>query len=206
MKSIRLHFKRQFDYQYTLNDLDNFPIQEFQAMIGLLNKYVYQRPLPGPNLLWTCSLILFFTAASILFYLLWLQFHQLYLIGILLPTFILLITLYLLCLYQYKRKKFEENILEICSQLNAVENIRGINFKFMKNNVDVTHVRIKKSLSTFINKVPTYAIIVEFDDRFIALKKQQRYSTSTTLAEYDDCNKVSKPEQAYLFDQKTELC
>lgn len=39
--------------------------------------------------------------------------------------------------------QFEKNILEICCRLNATENIRGINFRFVKNGLDVTPYRIQ---------------------------------------------------------------
>ncbi|KAI9485857.1 MAG: hypothetical protein EXX96DRAFT_22735 [Benjaminiella poitrasii] len=202
MKSVRLQFKRKFDDQYSLTLQNNLSIQDFQWMLGLFNQAAHLRPPPGPSSFWIGSLVSFWISIVLLFYLLWLQFHHIYLVAALLPTFIILVMLHLMWLHRYKCIKFEENILEICSRLNATENIRGIHFRFIKNNVEVTPFRINSSLSTFNKAAARYTVVIEFDDRFIALKNQQRRTSFSSATLIDSDETISMPKTTYKFDEK----
>ncbi|KAG0780165.1 hypothetical protein G6F22_010236 [Rhizopus arrhizus] len=81
----------------------------------------------------------------------------------------MLLTLFSLAWFNKKRiLKFEDKILEACTRLNATENIRGINFRFTKNGSDIT-----RPFQSFYPYVTNYAIDIELDDRFNALKSRQ---------------------------------
>lgn len=202
MKSVRLAFRRKFDDQYTFDLQNNLTVHDFYSIVGLFNQAARLRPPPGPKIFWIGTLFTMWMTAATSFYLLWIRFNSPYIL-VALPAFIIISSFLMAWLHRSRRTKFEENILEICSRLNATENIRGINFRFNKNGLDVTPQRIQ-SLSGFKS---VYAIDIEFDDRFNALKSRQFNRRSPSE---DDMGYIPPPKSAYFnnhcADEKDSHC
>ncbi|CAO3615859.1 unnamed protein product [Mucor fragilis] len=202
MKSVRLSFRRKFDDQYTFDLQNNLTIHDFHSIVGLFNQAVRLRAPPGPKIFWFGTLFTMWMTAATSFYLLWIHLNNPYIL-VALPAFIIISSLFMVWLHRSRRTKFEKNILEICCRLNATENIRGINFRFVKNGLDVTPYRIQ-SLSGL---KASYAIDIEFDDRFNALKSRQFNRRSPSE---DDVGYIPPPKSAYfnqyVVDEKNDSC
>ncbi|KAI8070131.1 hypothetical protein BDF21DRAFT_495755 [Thamnidium elegans] len=193
MKSVRLSFRKKFDDQYTFDLQNNLTVHDFHSIVGLFNQAARLRPPPGPKLFWIGTLLTMWMTASISFYLCWIHFQSPYIL-VALPASIITSSFFMAWLHRSRRTKFERNILEICSRLNATENIRGINFRFNKNGVDVTPFRIQ-SLSGIKS---VYAIDIEFDDRYNALKSRQFNRRSRSE---DDVGYILPPKSVYFNNQ-----
>ncbi|KAI8048769.1 uncharacterized protein B0P05DRAFT_338729 [Gilbertella persicaria] len=202
MKSVRLYFRgKKFDDQYTFDLQNNLTVQDFCSIVALFNEAARKRSPPGSTLFWVVFLIFLWLSAATSFYLLWIQFNNPYIL-VALPAFMIISFLATLLLHRNKRIKFEESILQICSQLNATENIRGINFRFSKNSMDVTPY----SIHSLAGLQSVYAIDIEFDDRYVALKSRQFNRRSPSGD--NDC--ITSPKQAYVnyyfADEKDPHC
>ncbi|KAI8992428.1 hypothetical protein BDB01DRAFT_778413 [Pilobolus umbonatus] len=205
MKSVRLDFKNKFDDQYTFDLQNNLSTQDFHSIMGLFNHVAYISSPPGSIYLWISWLSCIWIIIIISFYLLWTQYYNPYIL-VTLPAFIILSSLLTLWIYRHKRTKFELHVLEICERLNATENIHGINFRFYKNQLEVTPIRIQ-TFSGF--KTNIYAIDIEFDDRFTALKSRQ-FNRRSSSEEFNSIPIHHPPDSVYLhkhyaFDKNADM-
>ena len=132
---------------------------------------------PGPKIFWFGTLFTMWMTAATSFYLLWIHLNNPYIL-VALPAFIITSSLFMIWLHRNRRtevnniiliqsktclliysEQFEKNILEICCRLNATENIRGINFRFVKNGLDVTPYRIQSLSGLKASYVILYIVI-----------------------------------------------
>ncbi|KAI8889114.1 hypothetical protein K501DRAFT_144659, partial [Backusella circina FSU 941] len=170
MKTVQLLFDgKQFDEQYTFDLQNNLSIHDFHSIIGLFNQASRMRPPPTTKIVWLFTLAVIWAASSLFFYTLWHFYIESVFLLLLLPAFLVASLFLLVFRHRSIRKKFEKNILNICSRVNATENIRGIHFRFFKNGEDVNR---QVALSGFV-VTATYELIIEFDDRFNILKSRQ---------------------------------
>ncbi|KAF7732142.1 hypothetical protein EC973_006397 [Apophysomyces ossiformis] len=148
----------------------------------------YTPPTFSIYLVWLSSM---WMVEGVLIYVLWIMLDSqiLFLVFPLLMIFSLSV---LLWRYRLLRYKFEQNILEICAQLNATQNVLGINFRFIKN---VKWSDIK----------PVYAIVIEFDDRFQALTTNQ-FNGHTTIPLPAYCLKTVTEKHPDNNDLLNEKC
>ncbi|KAI8062125.1 hypothetical protein BC940DRAFT_349804 [Gongronella butleri] len=135
--------------------------QEFASVINTFNEAVYHTP-PPPNLSSSLSTILFacFSTLVILIVIASIHYtHHLSLILIIPSTFLLLTTT-ILAWRRRLKKRFERAMLDLCSCMNATENVRGINVRFTKF--------APGNHPSFVGnqKPPNYAITIEFDERY----------------------------------------
>ncbi|KAI8882710.1 hypothetical protein K501DRAFT_151501, partial [Backusella circina FSU 941] len=168
MKTVRLLYRKQFDDQYTFDLKDNLSQHEFYAVVGLFNHTARLRPPPGPKIIWVAILLTLWVIAAVSVSMLWTHFNNPCIL-VTLPVFLLMSSFLTVWLYRARRTKFEENLTEICSRVNATENIRGINFRFTKNGVDVSAHKSRQSQGFR----SIYAIVIELDDRYNALQSRQ---------------------------------
>ncbi|KAL1934946.1 hypothetical protein VTP01DRAFT_4086 [Rhizomucor pusillus] len=134
MKSLRCSYRNgHFDDQYSF-ELEGFMTkQEFAATINSFNSIARSNPPPPP--LSSGRLLLFvFCICSCLLSATLLAMHYTH-HGSLILAAPLLILFLLVAIHGWRRKlkaKFERSILHMCSCMNATENVRGINFRFIK--------------------------------------------------------------------------
>ncbi|ORE04110.1 hypothetical protein BCV72DRAFT_20515 [Rhizopus microsporus var. microsporus] len=173
MKSVRFYYRKKFDDQYTFELESNLTIHEFHAIMALFNQVAKRHPPPTSRMYYMMGLFMLWMVAFTVFYYVWIKFHASYiLLG--LPVFMLLTSFILAWISKRRMIKFENEVLQVCSRLNATENIRGINFRFTRDGLDITHCR-------YFYK-PNYAIDIEMDERFTALNQfhQSNISVPTT--------------------------
>ncbi|KAI9010355.1 hypothetical protein CLU79DRAFT_774128 [Phycomyces nitens] len=169
MKSVRLALvNRQFDDQYTFELKGYLSLRQFCSTLCLFNQATRQKPPPGNKLIWLGSLLTAWLFITVSIYSVWQQARHPSVLFII-PLLIVLTTLVTLWRYRFKRLQFEHTILEICSRINATDNIRGINYRFSKNGLDL----VNPTRTSFMCFKPVYAIVIEFDNRYTALTSQQ---------------------------------
>ncbi|KAI8327073.1 hypothetical protein BD560DRAFT_494605 [Blakeslea trispora] len=169
VKKIRLYFRgKRIEDQYSLDLQYNLTPQDFHLILALFNEATHLNPPPGPTVLWLITLFLLWITFGALAYLLWIKFSSFY-IFITIPIFLIASTLAMSMLRKNKKLRFEASILQICSQLNATENIRGINFSFIKDTKDLA---LDSTRSTTRTK-SVYVIDIEIDNRYAALRSHQ---------------------------------
>ncbi|KAL0080406.1 Six-hairpin glycosidase-like protein [Phycomyces blakesleeanus] len=140
-RSVRLALiNRQFDDQYTFELKGYLSLQQFCSALCLFNQATRQKPPPGNKLIWLGSLLTAWLFITVAIYSVWQQAKH--------PSVLLIIPL-----------------LIVLTSLN----IRGINYRFSKNGLDL----VSPTRTSFLCFKPVYAIIIEFDNRYTALTSQQ---------------------------------
>ncbi|ORY96685.1 hypothetical protein BCR43DRAFT_524739 [Syncephalastrum racemosum] len=187
LKTVRLGLAgRKFDDQYTFDLQGYLSVHDFCSTVQLFNEVVRRHPPPGHKAIWTATLITTWILTGTLVYILWtfLPAAQLYLVAIL-PTIMILTTPIWVWRYRSLRRKasFESSLVELCSRINATENIRGINYRLVSNkqrNDDVMIIDDQHGMTPSA----AYALLIEFDDRYRALFKSQPPSDNFALYPY----------------------
>ncbi|KAI9254284.1 hypothetical protein BY458DRAFT_541866 [Sporodiniella umbellata] len=180
MRSLSFPFvNKKFDDQYTFELQGYLSMNDFNSTFHLLNQSVSNHPPPGNKAVWMISLWILWTLSMTANYILWDNYKA---SGglIALPLFMSLLTLLFLWRHRLMRQKFEKSVTQICTRINATENIRGINYIFNKNGFNVLNSTRKLYFTTGTLLKPYYSIVIEFDDRFSALSSQQ-YNRHSSL-------------------------
>ncbi|KAI7871192.1 hypothetical protein BDF14DRAFT_1873551 [Spinellus fusiger] len=194
MKSIRLSLKnQQFDDQYTFELHGYLSAQQFSSTLGHFNQIARKNPPPGNKATWLGYLLIVWLLIGASAVYVWQQIQQ-SLILMIVPLLIALTALMFFWRYRLRRLQFENTILEICSRINATENIRGINYRFSKNGSDL----LSTTPTSLLCLKAVYAIVIEFDDRYRALSSQQFNSPpEDTFYPY-----VNSPAPVHVYTEK----
>ncbi|KAI9246947.1 hypothetical protein BDA99DRAFT_565365 [Phascolomyces articulosus] len=180
MKSIRLALmNKKFDDQYTFELHGYLTLHDFESTLSTINRSVTYNPPPGNKLVWIGILWTVWIFIAMAVYTLWASL-DLVSILITIPILMFLATIIFLWRHRHIRCKFEQSVLDTCGTINATENIRGINYRFSKNGMDITTTGATSTKSNnntsnvlaFYSK-PRYSIVIEFDDRYNALSGQR---------------------------------
>ncbi|KAI7867876.1 hypothetical protein BDF14DRAFT_1800101 [Spinellus fusiger] len=178
MKTIHLSMmNKKFDSQYTF-DLQHYVSRKsFVSTLHAINQAIDRHPPPGSRFLWLCILWLFWILAAILAHIMRTRFHATH---VFIPLLLAVIASTLLWVWGYKRTQyqFENAVLTVCSQLNATENIHGINYRLCKNGLDLA---MSEGYRSFGFR-SVYALAIELDDRCQPLN--QRFSGSYPSDDY----------------------
>ncbi|KAI9274393.1 hypothetical protein BDA99DRAFT_533036 [Phascolomyces articulosus] len=193
MKSVKLGlFGRRFDDQYTFDFQGYLSLHDFNSAIGLFNEAVRQHPPPGHKSIWIGTLLTLWIVVAATVYILWsfLLLKENPYILLIMPAVMLLTAIVWVWRYRYLHSTFQRSLVELCSRINASENIRGVNYRLTKHGLDLHHGseradsifgktsnggggHRRNTTTTCIGKT-RYALVIEFDDRYRALQMQQQ--------------------------------
>ncbi|KAI8381468.1 uncharacterized protein BYT42DRAFT_566631 [Radiomyces spectabilis] len=168
MKSVHCIFNHgRFDDQYTL-ELDGFiSQQEYFATMNSFNN-VARRHRPPPSLQSGVStgLIVCIGTTMISAVIVAMRYQQPMPLVMSLPLLLLLLSVTIVAWRRRQKAKFECAILHLCSCMNATENVRGINYRLSKLPPEQC-VSLPMSVpQTLTRSGYSYAITIEFDDRY----------------------------------------
>ncbi|CAO3666064.1 unnamed protein product [Rhizopus stolonifer] len=156
MKSICFSFvNKKFDDQYTFELQGYLSIADFNSTFYLLNQSVANNPPPGDKTVWIVSVWILWTISMIANYFLW-DNYKLSVGLIALPFFMAFTTFIFVWRHKVMRERFERQVINTCTRINATENIRGINYKFNKNGFDMSNVSRKMYVTTGTSLKPHY--------------------------------------------------
>ncbi|KAI7902116.1 uncharacterized protein BX663DRAFT_543587 [Cokeromyces recurvatus] len=179
--------KNKFADKYTL-DLEGFMSpREFTTTINTFNTAAWRYPPPvsiGSSIshtVFVCLIIVIFISLMTIIR----QTNQMELIWI--PPFSLLAIIIIIIYYRHRQRfKFESAITHLCSCMNAIENVRGINFRLTLLTTE------QKCLTP---QSISYAITIEFDERYNLLHHFFNTITSSSiLPSYSTSISISSPE------------
>ncbi|KAI7884205.1 hypothetical protein K492DRAFT_192013 [Lichtheimia hyalospora FSU 10163] len=150
----------QFDHQYTFDLQGYLTVHDFHSTLCLFNEAAKRYPPPGHKGLWCTTLFGFWTLMAAMTYTIWICIFNKTNAFILLMIPISMLLTTLLWVWRYRHLKFQSRLIELCTRINATENIRGINYRLMKRGIDmVTQAEQARA-----------ALLIELDDRYIALE------------------------------------
>ncbi|KAI8142927.1 hypothetical protein BJV82DRAFT_112207 [Fennellomyces sp. T-0311] len=178
MKTVRLGLLgRRFDDQYTFDFQGYLSVHDFNSAMCLFNEAVRQHPPPGHKAIWIGTLLTLWVVVSGTVYILWnfLLLKENPYILLIVPSIMLLTAILWVWRYRYLHSIFQRSLVELCSRINASENIRGVNYRLTKHGLDVQHGQStsESSNSTVTCGKTRYALVIEFDDRYRELRSQQ---------------------------------
>ncbi|KAL0075648.1 hypothetical protein J3Q64DRAFT_1852502 [Phycomyces blakesleeanus] len=179
MKSVQLPMmNKRFDDQYTFDLQHYLSRKSFCSTINLFNQAAHRCPPPGSKAIWLCTLWVFWMLTAVLAHIVRIHFKANH---TLIPLLLVMVMSTALFVWGYRRtqQQFEFAILEICSQVNATQNIRGVNYRLSKNG----HHLNKSDPHQILGFKTSYAIVIEFDDRYSSLPSQ-RFSGSYPSDDY----------------------
>ncbi|KAJ8655448.1 hypothetical protein O0I10_008942 [Lichtheimia ornata] len=150
----------------------------------LFNEAVRQHPPPGHKLVWATTLLSVWTLVGGTIYICWnyLLLRDNPYVLLIIPAIILLSTIAWIWRYRYLQRTFQCSLVELCSRVNATENIRGINYRLTKHGNDVLQPQGERPYGLFRHS--TYALVIEFDDRYRALQHLHHPPASTVVPMY----------------------
>ncbi|KAL1932326.1 hypothetical protein VTP01DRAFT_9382 [Rhizomucor pusillus] len=186
MKTIRLALTAgRFDDQYTFDLQGYLSVHDFCSTVHLFNEAVRQHPPPGHKAIWVSTLAATWILAGAVAYATWFYSSEYSMISwIILPVILFLTTGLWVWQYRRKRRIFQHFLVELCSRINATENIRGINYRFQDE---------RRSAGS--RRESRYALILEFDDRYRALMRSQ----DDTVIQVPCPDVLQQPENAHLL-------
>ncbi|KAI9480315.1 MAG: hypothetical protein EXX96DRAFT_537599 [Benjaminiella poitrasii] len=159
---------------------------EFAATINTFNTAAWRYSPPAPYgttvyyAIFICLTTITFISAMTVVH----RTHQMEFIFIV-PFSLLVLSMFIMYYRQRQRQKFESVITHLCSCMNAIENVRGINFRLTYLTPEQQNLT-KRSFS--------YAITIEFDDRYNLLHHFFNNTTpSSILPSYSTCISISPP-------------
>ncbi|KAI9497864.1 hypothetical protein BDB00DRAFT_752503, partial [Zychaea mexicana] len=186
MKTVRLGLLgRRFDAQYTFDLQGYLSVRDFNSAMSLFNEAVRRHPPPTHKAMWTGTLVTLWVIVAGTVYILWnfLLLEKNAYILLIVPSIMLSTAVLWVWRYRYLHSTFQRSLVELCSRINASENIRGVNYRLTKHGMDVErHAYDSDSVvagSSRSNTTSTYgrkthyALVIEFDDRYRALRYQQ---------------------------------
>ncbi|KAI9313901.1 hypothetical protein BX666DRAFT_1863944 [Dichotomocladium elegans] len=136
MKSIQLGLSgNRFDDQYTFDLQGYITVHDFNSAMCLFNEAVRQHPPPGHKGVWCATLVSMWALAGVTIYTVWacLLAKESPVILLVIPVMVLLTTILWVWRYRYLQRVFQCSLFELCSRINATENIRGINYRLVKH-------------------------------------------------------------------------
>ncbi|KAJ8656005.1 hypothetical protein O0I10_008226 [Lichtheimia ornata] len=174
----------QFDHQYTFDLQGYLTVHDFHSTLCLFNEAAKRHPPPGHKGLWCTTLFAFWALITAITYTIWMYIFKKTNAFILLmvPSTMLLTTLLWVWRYRRMQRRFQSRLIELCTRINATENIRGINYRLMKRGVDmVTQADQARAVWH-----ASYALLIELDDRYLALgsSPSQRLDMTTIPIPY----------------------
>ncbi|KAG2225595.1 hypothetical protein INT45_013706, partial [Circinella minor] len=192
MKTIRLGLiGRRFDDQYTFDLQGYLSIHDFNSAMELFCEAVRQDPPPGHKGIWIATLLTLWVIVAGTVYILWnfLLLKENSYILLILPGIMLLSSMLWIWRYRHLNNIFQRRIVELCSRINASENIRGVNYRLTKYGSDVQRPydcedsifgisgdgrgSSRRNITTLFGRKTRYVLVIEFDDRYRALQMQQ---------------------------------
>ncbi|KAI8370500.1 uncharacterized protein BYT42DRAFT_582628 [Radiomyces spectabilis] len=171
MKSLYfMLLNKKFDDQYTFDLHGILSVQDFCSAMSTINRTMRESPPPGNTGLWLGIVWTVWILLGAAIYMMWNHVQQRPYILVIMPILMLAVSLLVFWKHRRSQIKFEKTVMQVCNQLNAIENVRGINFRFTKNGATV----IRPHLFGWRPWHKTvYAILIEFDDRYNALVQEK---------------------------------